>query len=254
MKKRLLEVKLGQRLRRPWFPMSLSRLCQALTSSRLWQMCTTPATSTPGTKASKDSGTKRMVKLSAEEKERIAAMSSPADMDYEERKRQYAALRRAVYRSASPGLMAKYTLSSDADRFSMMKNFLVNSGVDSIEVEEQYTKYAEESRKDRYITITLFQLEKKFGKGKEAQKFIADLVKGQKGTPHPQSDHPKARMFKVLKDVLEEKVAALERHIAQLEHHLVCAETMSNTPLSDVDVEHMRTEMDTEKFWVTNLN
>lgn len=57
-----------------------------------------------------------MVKLSAEEKERIAAMSSPADMDYEERKRQYAALRRAVYRSASPGLMAKYTLSSDADR------------------------------------------------------------------------------------------------------------------------------------------
>lgn len=51
-----------------------------------------------------------------------------------------------------------------------------------------------------------------------------------------------------------ELVAALERHIAQLEHHLVCAETMSNTPLSDVDVEHMRTEMDTEKFWVTNLN
>lgn len=64
----------------------------------------------------------------------------------------------------------------------MMKNFLVNSGVDSIEVEEQYTKYAEESRKDRYITITLFQLEKKFGKGKEAQKFIADLVKGAGGS------------------------------------------------------------------------
>ena len=31
------------------------------------------------------------------------------------------------------------------------------------------------------------------------------FLAGQTGTPHPQSDHPKAKMFKVLKDILEEK-------------------------------------------------
>ena len=31
------------------------------------------------------------------------------------------------------------------------------------------------------------------------------FLAGQTGTPHPQSDHPKAKMFKVWKDILEEK-------------------------------------------------
>lgn len=31
------------------------------------------------------------------------------------------------------------------------------------------------------------------------------LLPGQTPTPHPQSDHPKAAMYKVLKDILEEK-------------------------------------------------
>ena len=37
---------------------------------------------------------------------------------------------------------------------------------------------AKESRTDRYITMTLFQLEKQYGTSSEAQKFIADLIKG----------------------------------------------------------------------------
>ena len=64
-------------------------------------------------------------------------------------------------------------------RFTMLKTFITNNGVDSIEVEEEYIRYAEESRRDRYVTMTIFQLEKKFGKGKAAKEFIKDLVKGK---------------------------------------------------------------------------
>lgn len=35
----------------------------------------------------------------------------------QERKRQYAALRRAVYREAPPALVAKFSLASDGERF-----------------------------------------------------------------------------------------------------------------------------------------
>ena len=39
-------------------------------------------------------------------------------MPYNERKRQYAALRRAVYADASPELVAKYKLSNDSERLT----------------------------------------------------------------------------------------------------------------------------------------
>ena len=35
--------------------------------------------------------------------------------------------------------------------------------------------------------MTIFQLEKIFGKSKDAKAFIQELIKGQKGTPHPQA-------------------------------------------------------------------
>ena len=35
--------------------------------------------------------------------------------------------------------------------------------------------------------VTEFQLEKIYGKGKDAKAFIATLISGQKGTPHPQA-------------------------------------------------------------------
>ena len=44
-------------------------------------------------------------------------MSKPSDMPYEERKRQYAALRRAIHRDASPALLAKFSLANDGERF-----------------------------------------------------------------------------------------------------------------------------------------
>ena len=37
------------------------------------------------------------------------------------------------------------------------------------------------------IEVTIFQLEKIFGKSKDAKAFIQELTKGQKGTPHPQA-------------------------------------------------------------------
>ena len=71
--------------------------------------------------------------------------------------------------------------------------------------------------------VTKFQLEKLYGKSSDAKAFIESLCKGQAGTPHPQArwlvldfnspcscsvwqapDNPKARMYKVLKEVVEE--------------------------------------------------
>ena len=57
-----------------------------------------------------------MDSLSLEEKEKIAAMSRPADMPYDERKRQYAALRRDIVKSASPELLAKFSFATDRER------------------------------------------------------------------------------------------------------------------------------------------
>ncbi|CAK9108290.1 unnamed protein product [Durusdinium trenchii] len=132
-------------------------------------------------------------------------MSKPSDMPYEERKRQYAAMRRQIYREAPPALLAKYSLAPDAERFQMLRQWMLNPDLDSIFVEEKYVQWTESLRSDRYTTVTLFQLEKLYGKSKETKEFIKELIKGQKGTPHPQAPtSTKGRMFKVLKEVVEE--------------------------------------------------
>lgn len=50
-------------------------------------------------------------------KEAISNMSVPSDLPYAERKRQYASLGRAINRDANPGLIAKYKMASDTERF-----------------------------------------------------------------------------------------------------------------------------------------
>lgn len=61
-------------------------------------------------------GQARKISLSEEEKQQIAEMSGPKDMDPSERKRQYSALRRAIRASASPALTNKFELCSDTER------------------------------------------------------------------------------------------------------------------------------------------
>lgn len=60
----------------------------------------------------------------------------------------------------------------------MLKTWLVNNSLDSIEVEECYRKIVRDDRTDRHVTMSIFQLEKKYGTGPEAQEFIADIIKG----------------------------------------------------------------------------
>ncbi|CAK9062720.1 Cell surface glycoprotein 1 [Durusdinium trenchii] len=102
-------------------------------------------------------------------------MSKPSDMPSDERKRQYAALRRVIYKEASPALLAKFNLCPDAERFQMLKTWMVNPSLDNIHVEEKYHTWCENLRTDRYVTVTLFQLEKIYGKGKQAQEFIVSM-------------------------------------------------------------------------------
>ncbi|CAE7222452.1 unnamed protein product [Symbiodinium necroappetens] len=100
-------------------------------------------------------------------------------MPYKERKRQYAALRRAILKKNNPALTAKFSLCSDGDRFGMLKSFLVNEGVGAIEIEERFQTFVNNLRSDRYVTVTIFQLEKLYGTSEEAKAFIESLIKGR---------------------------------------------------------------------------
>ncbi|CAL1141573.1 unnamed protein product [Cladocopium goreaui] len=147
----------------------------------------------------------RAKNLTEEEKSKIAAMQKPSDMDYKERKRQYAALRRAIVKEAAPELVAKFSLATDKERFGMLKAWCQNQDLGSIEVEEKYKTWVQNLRTDRYVTVTILQLEKMFGKSSESKDFIAELIKGQVGVPHPQAPNvKKAKMYKVLKEVIED--------------------------------------------------
>ena len=94
----------------------------------------------------------------------------------DERKRQYAALRRAILKNANPALTAKFSLCDDGERqalsenpawcafrsaaasghcpgrFGMLKTFMINQGVAAIEVEERYERFVRELRTDKYVT------------------------------------------------------------------------------------------------------
>ena len=71
----------------------------------------TPEASAPAPKK----GTRQKV-FDEETKKKIGEMSKPSDMPSDERKRQYAALRRVIYKEASPALLAKFNLCPDAER------------------------------------------------------------------------------------------------------------------------------------------
>ncbi|CAK9049560.1 unnamed protein product [Durusdinium trenchii] len=87
----------------------------------------------------------------------------------------------------------------------MLKAWLQNPNLSEMFVEEKYHSWVSSLHTDRHVTVTLFQLEKMYGTTKEAQAFIAELCRGQSGTPHPQAPQvAKARMFKVLKEVVDE--------------------------------------------------
>ncbi|CAK9029492.1 unnamed protein product [Durusdinium trenchii] len=132
-------------------------------------------------------------------------MASPSGMPPDERKKQYSAMRRAIVKTCEPALLAKFQLASDGERWSMLKQWLLNDGkTDSITVEEKFTKFVEQLRTDRYVTVTKLQLQKMYGKSKESKAFIAELIKGQAGTPHPQAPNlESARMYKVLREIAE---------------------------------------------------
>ena len=73
-----------------------------------WQA--SPSSGTPSQKR------QRLTNLSQDQKDELASMSVSSDMDPGERKRQYSALRRAIYKDASPALVAKFSLATDGER------------------------------------------------------------------------------------------------------------------------------------------
>ena len=70
----------------------------------------------PGRSKPGSGGAARMTQLNEQQKQDISNMASPACMESAERKRQYAAMGRAIVKSCSPSLLAKYQLCSDTER------------------------------------------------------------------------------------------------------------------------------------------
>ena len=60
-----------------------------------------------------------MTRLDTKQKEAIQAMATSQGLPRDERKRQYSALRRAIQSSANPGLLAKYSLCNDSERWGV---------------------------------------------------------------------------------------------------------------------------------------
>lgn len=156
--------------------------------------------------------TSRTRNLSEQQKAKVNEMQKPSDMEYsetwnntvgqcilltvinkqilvcgythlQERKRQYSAMRRAIFRDASPELVAKFTLCGDKERslgfiwvnshsinyhlpssnhtgkmtiplsrFGMLKAWVQNENLAEIEVEEKYVTWVANLRTDRYTT------------------------------------------------------------------------------------------------------
>lgn len=58
----------------------------------------------------------RIRAVTDDQRQEIESMTSSADMPYDERKRQYAALRRAIHLDASPALVCKFKMANDTER------------------------------------------------------------------------------------------------------------------------------------------
>ncbi|CAK9061534.1 UBA domain-containing protein [Durusdinium trenchii] len=87
----------------------------------------------------------------------------------------------------------------------MLKEWIRNPNLADMVVEERYTSWVESLRTDRYVTVSELQLEKIYGTSKEALAFIAEVLRGQTGVPHPQAPSiKKARLYKVLKEIIED--------------------------------------------------
>ena len=130
----------------------------------------------------------RIRAVTDDQREQIEAMTSPADMPHEERKRQYSALRRAINADASPALVCKFKLANDSERpglnkcfmiiflggvpscstpvnllpfiflrWGMLKAWMLNPDLSVMDVEEKFRRYASDQRTDRYATVPYMQ-------------------------------------------------------------------------------------------------
>ena len=129
-----------------------------------------------------------------------------------ERKRQYSALRRAVYREAPPALVAKFSLATDGERpfgVNLCRAYLatkvpnatpVDPGEgpagfypDRREVQAMGREPEDGPLRDRPglifradtlcdFEVTVFQLEKLYGRSADAKSFIKDLCAGAFGS------------------------------------------------------------------------
>ncbi|OLP95623.1 hypothetical protein AK812_SmicGene22238 [Symbiodinium microadriaticum] len=110
----------------------------------------------------------------------------------------------AASQSAKPGYA-----SIRKETFGVLKEWLLNDGkLGSIRVEE-FVKISETMETDQYVTMTVLQMEKEFG---------------QKGAPHPQAPTiKKARMYKVLRALVDERFKSFDEKIMEKVRELAAA-------------------------------
>ena len=91
----------------------------------------------------------------------MQAVALVQDMDYNERKRQYAALRRAILKDANPALTAKFSLSDDGERRAVLRSMqtrraLMSLGAGLVCSKRSWSTRGSRPLKLRRNTTTLF--------------------------------------------------------------------------------------------------
>ncbi|CAL1155578.1 unnamed protein product [Cladocopium goreaui] len=131
------------------------------------------------------------------------AMTDPKELDAlcpGESKRQREALRRKLDRGGlQPGLLEKFTSAkTNAEKFDLLKMFIMDPSLESIMVETHFVEQAKEKSKGEWIEKSLCDLEKQYSSPEDREWLLNTIVKKQPGVPHPQDpENPRRRLYKV---------------------------------------------------------
>ncbi|CAK9080959.1 unnamed protein product, partial [Durusdinium trenchii] len=133
------------------------------------------------------------------------AMSNPEELEElmpGEHKRQREALRRKINSNKGglqPGLVEKYNAAkTDQEKFALVKAFIMDPTMDSVEVEAFYIQQSKEKSRGIWVELPLSELEQKYNTPEDREWLQKQVVARQAGTPHPQDPtNPRKRIYKV---------------------------------------------------------
>lgn len=86
-----------------------------------------------------------------------------------------------------PGLLQKYQNAvTDADKFALLKSFMLDPSMQDIEIESHYIDLAQTEQGSQWVETTLSELRKKYSSEAEQRFLQREILDKQVGRVHPQ--------------------------------------------------------------------